>query len=125
MYRRTLLLASISFILLVPAVWAAQHEYSTGKILNVQRKTRQKVDMYLVNTPVGSEVPYFEITVRAGQIEYTAEYTPRHENDELPTEWVADSDVPVRLEKHSLFLKRSDGTELRWIVTKHKTIKDK
>ncbi len=125
MYRRNLVLALISCVLLVPGIWAAEHEYSTAKILNVERKTRQKVDMYLVNTPVGREVPYFEITLRAGQTEYTAEFTPRHENDELPAEWVADADVPVRLEKHSLFLKRTDGTELRWIVTKHKTIKDK
>ena len=33
-------------------------------------------------------------------------------------------DVSARLEKHYLFLKRSDGTELRWTITKHKPVKE-
>ena len=104
--------------------WAAAHQYSTAKIVDVQRKTREKVNMYLVNTPIGTEVPYFELTLIMDKIQYTAEFTPRHEDEELPPEWIAGSDVSARIEKHALYLKRSDGLEFRWTITKHHPVKE-
>lgn len=100
-------------------------QYSTGKVLDVQQKTRDKVDMYLVNTPVTTAVPYFEVTVRLGDTDYVAEYTPRHAEEQLPVDWVSGADVGVRLEKHSLFLKRTDGSEIRWIIVRRKRTKEK
>ena len=109
-------------LLAVSAAHAIEQRYSTGKIVEVQRKTREKVTMYLVNTPVGNEVPYFELILRLNQTDYTAEFTPRHDDEQLPAEWTAGADVSIRLEKHSLYLKRSDGTELRWAITKHQPV---
>jgi hypothetical protein len=93
--------------------------------MDVQRKTRDKVDMYLVNTPLTTAVPYFEITVRLNQTDYIAEYTPRQSGEELPGSWLAGADVQVRVEKRYLFLKRPDGSELRWIVIKRIPAKEK
>jgi hypothetical protein len=122
--QRRAVLVVFAVLLAVSAAYAAEHKYSTAKIVDVQNKTRDKVNMYLVNTPVTTEVPYFEITVRLSQTDYVAEFTPRHEDEQLPAEWTAGSDVSARLEKHYLFLKRSDGTELRWTITKRKPVKD-
>lgn len=80
--------------------------------------------MYLVNNPVATEVPYYEITVRVGQTDYRAEYTPRHPEEELPDAWVNGAEVSVRLEKHHLLLKRPDGSELQWILLKKSPVKD-
>lgn len=80
--------------------------------------------MYLVNTPVGHEVPYYEITVRMNHFDYTAEYTPHHDA-ELPSEWVVGAVFSARLEKHVLFLKRSDGSELRSIISKRHPASEK
>jgi hypothetical protein len=112
------------FAMLTQLGWSVQKQYSTAQLVDVQRKTRDKVDMYLVNTPVTTPVPYFEIMVRLGNTDYVAEFTPRHEDEELPSDWVPGATVNVRLEKHYLFLKRFDGTEIKWIVTKRTRVKD-
>jgi hypothetical protein len=125
MHRKSLALALFLFMLAVPFSWGVQHEYSSAKIVDEQRKTREKVDMYLVNTPVTSAVPYFEITVRLDQTDYVAEYTPRHPEEDLPQSWVVGADVSVRMEKHALFLKRSDGSDMRWTLLKRIPVKAK
>ena len=86
-------------ILLLPALLSAvQPHYSQAKLIGVERKTREKVNMYLVNTPVSTEVPYYQITVRLDQNDYKAEYTPRHPEEQLPETWVEGADVMVRVE---------------------------
>jgi len=123
MHRRVFLIAA-ALLLAVPLVAAVGHEFTKAKIVDVQHKTRQKVDMYLVNTPVMSEVPYFEMTLRLGETEYIAEYTPRHEDEELPAKWIAGADVPVQVEKHFLVVQRPDGGETRWTIMKHHAVKE-
>jgi hypothetical protein len=123
MCRKSFLLICLALALAMP-LCAAEHQYSTAKIVDVQRKMREKVNMYIVNTPVSTETPYFEIKLRLAQVDYTAEFTPRHEDEELPSEWTSGADVSARLEKHYLFLKRPDGSELRWLITKHREVKE-
>ena len=121
--------APMSWILLlvalvaVPGVLAAQKPYAAGKLLDVQQKTRDKVDMYIVNTPVTTAVPYFEVTLELGGMNYIAEYTPRHTAEELPDAWRVGESVEGRVEKHHLFLKRPDGSEMQWLITKHSPVK--
>ena len=105
-------------LLSVTAAAAVQPSYGPAKLVDIQRKTRQRTDLYIVNTPVGTEVPYFEITVQIDQTSYLAEYTPRHSDEQLPDTWIPGADVQARVEKHFLFLKRPDGSELKWIITK-------
>ena len=125
MHSRILSLTLLLLIVAAPAGWAVEHQYATAKIVDVQRKTRTRVDMYLVNTPIGTEIPYFVMTVQLGQTQYITEFTPRHDDEELPSDWVAGADVSVRLEKHAMFLKQHDGSESRWIVTKKHLVKEK
>jgi hypothetical protein len=97
---------------------AAQTPFTKGKFVAIQQKSRDKVDMYLVNTPVTTAVPYFEISVEVGDTDYTAEYTPRHAGEELPEAWKVGEAVQCRVEKHRLYLQRFDGSEMPWIITK-------
>lgn len=124
MRRKITQFALVISILLPSFIWAAQQQFSPGKLVQVDRKTRERVSMYLVNNPVATEVPYYEITVRVGQTDYRAEYTPRHPEEELPDAWVNGAEVSVRLEKHHLLLKRPDGSELQWILLKKSPVKD-
>ena len=105
-----------------PFLHGVKKTYSTGKLVDVQRKSRERVDMVLVNTPVTTAVPYFEISVDLGDTEYVAEYMPRHESDELPEGWKAGEDVKARVDKRHLFLQRPDSTEMQWVITKRRPI---
>jgi hypothetical protein len=107
---------------MAPYSYGAQKPYSTGKFLDVQRKTRDKVDMYLVNTPVTTAVPYFEVSVEFGNMDYVAEYTPRHSSEELPEAWRPGESVQGRVDKHHVYLQRPDGSELTFIMTKHTNV---
>jgi hypothetical protein len=111
-----LLLCTLSVA--TPLVHAAEKPYSTGKFIAVQQKTREKVDMYLVNTPVTTAVPYFEISVEFGDTSYVAEYTPRHSSEELPEAWRPGESFQGRIEKHRLYLRRPDGSDVAFIISK-------
>jgi hypothetical protein len=131
MLRRTVLFPLTFLLSLVaPCLYAAQKPYSTGTLLDVQQKTRDKVDLYLVNTPVTTAVPYFEISIEFGSTDYVAEYTARHSADQLPEGWRRGETVPGRMDKHHLYLRRPDGSEVTFIITKRTgvskaTIKEK
>ncbi len=116
MARRTV--SVVLLLLAIACFGAVQRDKLTGKFIDVQKKTRQKVDMYLVNTPVMSEVPYFEVSVEFGDADYLAEYTPRHTAEELPEAWKPGEGVKGRIDKHHLYLERPDGTEIVFIIDK-------
>jgi hypothetical protein len=122
MRRRTAFLPLSFFVwlALIASLHGAQKVYSTGKFVDVQQKTREKVDVYLVNTPVTTAVPYFEVSVELEGMDYVAEYTPRHSGEELPEAWKPGESVQGRVEKHRLFLKRPDGTETQFIIDKRR-----
>jgi hypothetical protein len=125
MLRRTALLPLIFLLsLMAPYLYAAQKPYSTGKFLDIQQKTRDKVDLYLVNTPVTTAVPYFEVSIEFGNTDYIAEYTPRHSAEQLPEAWRSGESVKGRVDKHHVYLQRPDGSELTFIITK-RTVADK
>ena len=124
MLRRTALLSCIFVLsLTVPCLYGVDKPYSTGKLIDVQQKTRDKVDMYLVNTPVTTAVPYFQISVEFGNTDYVAEYAPRHSDEELPEGWKPGENVQGRVEKHFLYLKRPDGTEMKFVIDKRSAVK--
>jgi len=124
MQLKTLLLLILS-LLVVPRGFGVEKPFSPGRVIDVQQKNRDKVDMYLVNTPVTTAVPYFEITVELGHTDYVAEFTPRHSQEQLPQDLKPGADVEVRLEKRHLFLKRPDGAEMQWIITKRIPVKER
>lgn len=123
MLRRTILLPLILLLsLAVPYSYGAQKPYSTGKFIDVKQKTRDKVDLYLVNTPVTTAVPYFEISVAFGNMDYVAEYTPRHSAEQLPEAWRPGESVQGRIDKHHLYLRRPDNSELTFIIVKRTSV---
>ncbi len=124
MQSRMVMLLVLS-LLAAPAGFGVEKAYTAGKLVDVQQKSRDKVDMYLVNTPVTTAIPYFEVTVEVGNTDYVAEYTPRHAQEELPQDWKAGVDVQVRTEKRHLFLKRPDGSDMQWSITKRIPVQKK
>ena len=117
-------LSAIALALLLPMAYGYDDHkpYAEGRIVDVEKKSREKVDMYLVNTPVTTPVPYFQLSLDLGEMEYKAEYTPRHTGEELPEAWRAGETVSCRVYKHRLYLRRPDGTDMPWNITKKTTI---
>ena len=63
-------------------------------------------------------MPYFEITVEFGELDYVAEHTPRHSGEELPEAWRPDQAVRGRVDKRRLYWLRPDGSEMQFIIEK-------
>ena len=91
-----------------------------GVILTVERKTKSRVQYYVVNTPVTTEDPYFEMEVDSGGLVYTVEYEPRSSQEVLPDGCAAGEAVKVRVDgKHTLFVQCLDSsTEIKWSIEK-------
>jgi hypothetical protein len=106
-------------VIAVPASYAAEKLYQTGKIVDIQQKTNTRILYYQVNTPITKDEPYYEVSVQVNDTIYVGNYTPRHSADTLPEEWnVPQAEVRLRLEKHSMFLTRPVGAELQFVITK-------
>jgi hypothetical protein len=112
------LLVILVFLATVPYGFVAEKANSTGKFIDIQQKTHEKVDMYLVNTPVTTAVPYFQVAAEFGDMDYVAEYTPRHSGEELPEAWRVGESVQGRADKHHLYLQRPNGTEMQLVIIK-------
>jgi hypothetical protein len=125
---RKLALSIVIFALglvILPVVCATQKLYVQGKLVDIQQKSRDRVDLYVVNTPITTAVPYFEITVELGDVDYVAEYTPRHSGEELPEAWRPEEAVRGRVDKHRLYLLRPDGSEMQFIIEKKASVPKK
>jgi hypothetical protein len=110
-----------ALFLLISSLYAAEHPYVTGTIVDVQEKVHTRVLYYVVDTPITRDDPYFEVQIQIRDTVYTGEYTPRHAVDHPPTAWKFGSEVQLRLEKHTMSLKRPDGEEMEFMVTRHAT----
>jgi hypothetical protein len=98
------------------AAYSAQREYVSGTILELRQQERDRVQLYIVNTPIMTEEPYFTIAVDINGMRYEGEFLPHTQHEILPGFWKADEDVQVRLEKHFMFLKREDGSEAKFLI---------
>jgi hypothetical protein len=107
-----------AFLLLPLSLLAAESPYQTGKIVDIQHKTRSRILYYQVDTPVTQDDPYYEISIQLKDVVYTGDYAPRHAADTLPEDWKAGADLRVRLEKHYMFLQRPEGRELQFTLVK-------
>lgn len=100
------------------AVGAVQQQYQSGRIVDIQRKVHTRVLYYLVNTPVTADDPYYEFVIQVQGRLYSAEFIPRHADDELPDEWKPDAEVQLHLERRHLFIKRPSGSDVNLTVVK-------
>lgn len=118
--RRWLSILTTFALFSITAIAVVKKGQQSGVILTVERKTKSRVQYYVVNTPVTTEDPYFEMQVdSAGQV-YTVEYEPRSSQEVLPDGCTAGETVKVRVDgKRTLFVQCLDSpTEQRWSIQK-------
>ncbi len=115
MLRRT----AISCFLLLAALSAAygvQREYVSGRILEIRQLERDRVQLYVVNTAIMTEEPYYTLAVDLHGTRYEGEFLPRNSHEMLPSFWKAEQDIALRLDKHFMYVKREDGSEVKFLV---------
>jgi hypothetical protein len=92
-----------------------------GVMLSVEKKSHERTQYYIVNTPVTTEEPYFEAEIDSGGYVYTAEYDPRSKDEVIPDGCLAGQAVKVRVDHRQLFVQCLDSTsEMRWQIEKKK-----
>jgi hypothetical protein len=119
--RRGFLLSLVLLLTADVGLLAVQGGLQAMTIVRASQKTRDRVIYYVVNTPLYREDPYFEVEVSVNGTNILAEYEPRDAWEMLPEPWKPGAVVQGRVEGHSLFLKRPNGTELRFVIVKRTT----
>ena len=116
--RRGFLFTLLLLLTAGGALFAVQSGFQSMTIVRASQKTRDRVIYYVVNTPLYREDPYFEVEVSVNGTDILAEYEPQDAWEILPEPWKPGALVQGRVEGHSLFLKRPNGTELRFVIVK-------
>jgi len=121
--KRNPITVLLVFLLWVPGLYAVEKQYQTGKVVNLEQKSRTRILYYQVDTPITKDDPYYQISVQVQDTVYVGQYAPRHSADTLPGEWmVPGAEVRLRLEKHYMFLTRPEGRELQFEITKRSAV---
>lgn len=116
--------ATLLLVLGIAAVaHAVEKPYQTGKIVDAQRKVNTRILYYLVNTPVTEDDPYYEVAVQVGDTVYRGIHTPRYKADTLPETWKPEADVAVRIDGRQFFVKRANGEDMEFAISKKKLAK--
>jgi hypothetical protein len=111
--------ALLSVLISGSSLQAANPQYQAGRIVDVEKKSHERVLYYLVNTPVTQEDPYYQVSLQLNGWQYLTEYTPRHAADSLPDDWKPGTEVHMKLtDKHHVLVKGPGGFELQLIVVK-------
>jgi hypothetical protein len=100
--------------------FAVESGYLALTVVRAELKTRDRVVYWVVNTPIYHEDPYFEVAVRAAGTVVVGEREPRNTREMLPENWKPGAVVQGRVDRRYLFLRRPNGTEVRFIIT-HRT----
>ncbi len=117
--RKTLL--TLGLVVLVAASYAVESGEQTMTIVRAEQKTRDRVVAWVVDTPIYQQDPYFEVVVRVGVKLLQAERDPQSPFEMLPAFWKPGVKVQGRVKGHSLFLKRPNGIETRFVIVKQST----
>jgi hypothetical protein len=119
MTRRTLFLL---LVLALPAAAASYRAYVKATLVAIEQRSRDRVLLYQVNTPIMTVDHYLAVTVDAGGMRYEGEYMPRKASDPVPQPWQAGDPITAHLEKHYIFVKGADGKELKFFIVGKKRI---
>src|SRR5258708_35283195 len=109
----TLLLLSVG-----ARFYAVESGEVTMIIVRAEEKKRDRVVAWVNDTPIYQQDPYFEVEVRAGDQVLEGEYEPQSQCETLPVFWKRGVKVQGRVRGHSLFLKRPNGAEIRFVILK-------
>jgi hypothetical protein len=115
--RRTLLVALL-LLSLGAGLYAVENGEMTMTIVRAEEKKRDRVVAWVNDTPIYQQDPYFEVAVRAGDQVLEGEYEPQSNWETLPVFWKPGVQVQGRVRGHSLFLKRPNGAEIRFVILK-------
>ena len=108
----------LSSLLSLPGL-AADKQYETARIVNIEKKSHERILYYLVNTPVTQDDPYYQLELQLNSFVYLCEYTPRHAADSLPDDWLPGTEVKMKLaDKRHVSVKGPGGFELQLIIVK-------
>lgn len=100
--------------------------YDTGKLLDIQESKETRVVSYnttknkngsTVTTPVMDTVKLYDISVKVGDMTYVGRYEPTWSFSKRPN-WVIGDPIEVRIDKDKMYIKKSDGKELKTKVIK-------
>jgi len=112
--------------LLVLALGAGLSAVEPGEqpmtIVRAEQTLRDRVVAWVNDTPIYQQDPYFEVAVRAGDKILEGEYQPSSPWESLPVFWKQGVEVQGRVRGHSLFLKRPNGVEIRFIILKRTAV---
>ncbi len=113
---RRLATSCVLLVAAVSAVYGVQREYVSGTILEIRQLERDRVQLYVVNTAIMTEEPYYTLAVDVNGTRYEGEFLPRNSHEELPSFWKAEENISLRLDKHFMYVKREDGSEVKFLV---------
>lgn len=116
MHRRVLI-ALLLFLAPGAASFAVESGDLPLTIVRAEIKKRDRVVAWVVNTPIYNEDPYFEVAVRTTTTMIVAERDPQNKHEILPEYWKPGAVVLGHVDKRHLFLRRPNGTEVRFIIT--------
>jgi len=115
MLRRIAISLSV-FLVAVSASYAAQREYVSGTILELRQQERDRVQLYIVNTAIVTPESYYTIAIDVNGTRFEGEFLPHNPHEMLPTFWKAEENVSLRLDKHFMYVKREDGSEVKFLI---------
>jgi hypothetical protein len=89
----------------------------TLTIVRAEQKMHDRVLLYLNDTPIYQQDPYFEVAVHSNGWMVVAERDPEQKWETLPIDWKPGAAVEGRMEKHHLYVRHPNGTYLRFTIT--------
>ena len=111
-------LVALLLLNLGAGLYAVENGEVTMTIVRAEEKKRDRVVAWVNDTPIYQQDPYFEVAVRAGDQVLEGEYEPQSQWETLPIFWKPGVQVQGRVRGHSLFLKRPNGAEIRFVILK-------
>jgi hypothetical protein len=115
--RRRVLVTVLLAVALGTFAFAVESGFQTITIVKAEEKARDRVVYWVVDTPIYQEDPYFEVSVRAGDLLLVGQYEPEHHTEMFP-DWKPGEVVRGRVEKHFFYLRRPNGADMRFMIVK-------
>ena len=119
--RRGLLIA-LFLLGMSKGAHAVESGQLTMTIVSAEQKTHDRVVAWVNDTPIYQPDVYFHVAVRSGDNVFEGEYEPVSQWETLPVFWKPGVEVQGRIRGHSLFLKRPNGVEIRFVILKRTAV---
>lgn len=116
------LLVALLLLGLGAGLYAVESGEQPMTIVRAEQKTRDRVVAWVNDTPIYQPDVYFSVAVRAGDKLLEGEYEPLNAWETLPVFWKPGVEVQGRVRGHSLFLKRPNGSEIRFVILKRTAV---